>query len=44
MNADYSQEYFYGRYDSDWVMEQLERQLALSELAGEGDFPPWAVF
>ncbi len=41
MNKDY---YPLTSFDSHWVMEQLESQLAMAELAGEGDLPDWAVF
>ena len=44
MHEEYSLSYIDDRYSSDWVMERLEERLALAEMAGEGDLPPWAVF
>jgi hypothetical protein len=34
----------YRRYNPDWLMRQLEDQLARADMAGEGDYPDWLSF
>lgn len=44
MNDEYQIGYLDLARDPDWIMEQLESYLMQSELSGEGDLPPWAIY